>query len=124
MGVKHKTALILLVATVLVWLVAMASVLERTRPRGPSLVAVFPPGTSETTVMSAVTRAEGRLVRGTWWPWAYVVDAESPTFVDDVRRQGVLWVLPGGPFRLAMTGGCGFPAYRWGEPPTTARSSP
>lgn len=115
----HRTALVLLVATLVVWAVVMMGVLERSRADGPMLVAVFPPGTSTTVVMGAVTRAGGRLVRETWWPWAFVAYGSHPTFQDRLRAEGALWVLPGPVFRLTMMGGCGFPVWRWTSTPSS-----
>ncbi len=104
----HRTALVLLATVLLVWIVLVGLVLERARPDGPSLVAVFQPGTTPPAVMAAVTRADGVLVRETWWPWAFVVHGDDPAFGERLRTQGAVFVLPGGPFRLTMLGGCGF----------------
>ncbi len=107
MAATHRTAMALLAAVLALWLVVMAATLARADLRGPIVIAVFPPGTATTRVMTTVGHTGGRLVRSTWWPWAFVVHAEGPV-VERIAAEGAAWLLPAAPFRFAMTGGCGF----------------
>jgi hypothetical protein len=107
MAEAHRTALALLAAVLGLWFLVMALALARADVRGPLVVAVFPLESSATAVMTTVTRAGGRLVRRTWWPSAFVVEADDAV-VAHLAAAGGVWLLPAEPFRVAMVGGCGF----------------
>lgn len=110
MGAPHRTALALLAAAIALWAAALVFTLTRAEPLGSDVVAVFAPTVDGRAILAAVARADGRLVRGTWWPGAVVVHGEDAALADRLRGVGAWAVLPAAPLRFAMAGGCGFTA--------------
>lgn len=107
-GGGHGVALAFGAAVLAAWLGAMALALgEAALPpeTDGTVLAVFPPGTSDDDAFAAVVRAGGEPVRRTWLGFAWVARAGEPGFVGRLQGEGVLAAygeLPVGP----QLGGC------------------
>ncbi len=106
----HLLAVAILGGAVLVWGLLLAGTLARAAAapeRAGTLVAVFPPGTTETEVLTRVARADGAVARGTWFGNVWHVNRERPGFAGDLEAAGAVMVLPMLPVDLFGMGGCG-----------------
>lgn len=106
----HLTAAAILGGAVLVWAVLIVGTLARAggaADRAGTLVAVFPRGVEEVEVLTRVARADGAVVRGTWFGNVWHVNRERPGFAGDLRAAGAVLVLPMLPVDLFGMGGCG-----------------
>lgn len=104
----HGFALLLGGAVAAVWLVAMALTLKDAQlpaEADGTVLAVFPPGSSDDVMFGAVVRAGGEPLRSTWIGFAWVARSTDPGFAGRLRSEGAKAVfgdLPVGP----VLGGC------------------
>jgi hypothetical protein len=107
----HLIAALVLGGAVLVWATLLLGTLARAGSapdRSGTLVAVFPRGVEEAEVLTRVARADGAVVRGTWFGNVWHVNRERPGFAGDLQAAGAVLVLPMLPVDLfGMGGGCG-----------------
>ncbi|HEX6012548.1 MAG TPA: hypothetical protein VFY87_12250 [Geminicoccaceae bacterium] len=121
-GRKSKVHLGVLAAGGLVvgaWAMALALTLGSAgaRPdRHGTLLAVFPRGVAEAEVLARVARADGAVVRGTWFGNVWQVHGERPGFSGRLLERGAVRVLPALPYDVFGVGGCSF-----GLPPVAGR---
>ncbi len=82
---------------------------EAARERG-RVTAIFRPGITPEAIMSAVARADGRLIRGTLLPFAVEVEetASGPGIAARLEAAGALLVVSELPTHLLAVGGCGY----------------
>ena len=107
----HLLASAILGGAVLVWAALFLGTLIRAEAapdRAGTLVAVFPRGVGEDEVLTRVARADGVVVRGTWFGNVWHVNRERPGFAADLRAAGAVFVVPMLPVDLFGMGGCGF----------------
>jgi hypothetical protein len=119
----HALTLALLGGILVLWaagLVATLAAAGASDQRSGALIAVFPRGTGESEVLARVARAEGAIVRGSWFANVWHVHGEQPNFARTLREQGALWVLPTLSLELLGAGGCGFGADLPARDPGTA----
>lgn len=104
----HGFALVLGGVVAAVWLGAMALTLgdaQLPAEADGTVLAVFPPGSSDEAMFSAVVRAGGEPLRSTWVGFAWVARGTEAGFAGRLRDQGARAVfgdLPVGP----VLGGC------------------
>lgn len=104
----HGFALALGGAVLAVWLGLMGvSLRQAALPEETDgmVLAVFPPGTPDGEAFSAMVRAGGEPVRGTWLGFAWVARGHETGFVGRLKAEGALAAfgeLPVGP----AIGGC------------------
>lgn len=106
----HLIALAILGGAALLWALLFVGTLVRAAAAPGSagtLVAVYPRGISETEVLTRVARADGAVVRGTWFGNVWHVNRERAGFAGDLRAAGAVVVLPMLPVDLFGMGGCG-----------------
>ena len=109
----HRLAAGLLAAVVLAWVGVVAlAVRDAALPpeaRG-SVVAVFPPTLSGAEVLATVARADGRPVRTTWLPNAWIVHGPAPGFAGRLEAAGAWGAFASVPFEPGggALGGCPF----------------
>lgn len=108
---SHRLALGLAAGIVVAWALALGLTLASAADRG-ALLAVFPRGTGEAEVLTRVARAEGAVVRGTWFGNVWHVYGDRAGFAQSLRAAGAAYVLPALPFDLFGMGGCGWDSPR------------
>lgn len=105
----HLLALGLFGLVTAAWLLAML-VTVRTAGQVPersgSLIAVFPRGIGEVEVMSRVARAEGVVMRATWFDNVWQVHGAQTGFAAGLHAQGAVLVLPLPGIEALGLGGC------------------
>ena len=103
----HRLAMVLGLAIVLAWLLAMfvvarAAALE---PRASGkMLAVFEPGTSEDIIFDSLLAAGGKPLRGTWLPFVWVVVGEEEGFAGRLREHGAIGAYGELPFAPSIAG--------------------
>ncbi|HEY0832272.1 MAG TPA: hypothetical protein VGE72_00060 [Azospirillum sp.] len=108
LGSGHGFALAFGGVIVAVWLALMAvSLNEAALPpeTDGTVLAVFPPGTTDEAAFTAMVRAGGEPVRPTWLGFAWVARGADAGFVGRLKSQGAVAAfgeLPVGP----ALGGC------------------
>lgn len=105
----HTLALWLLGGVMLFWCVGMAVALSQSRlPASDSgtVLAVFPLNYSAERALGAIIRADGLLVRDTWFDNVWVVHAGEPGFVGRLSREGAWGAFHVGSFSPVVVKGC------------------
>lgn len=72
------------------------------------VTAVFWPGTPPEAIMAAVARADGRLIRGTFLPFAVEVNGDRPGIAGRLEAEGALVVVAELPAHGLAVGGCSY----------------
>jgi len=107
LGSGHGFALAFGGVVVVVWLALMAmSLREAALPpeTDGTVLAVFPPGTSDEAAFTAVVRAGGEPVRSTWAGW--VARGTEAGFVGRLKSEGALASFGELPVVGPALGGC------------------
>lgn len=72
------------------------------------VTAVFQPGTPAAVMLAAVSRAEGRAIRGTLLPFALEVAGDRPGIAARLEAAGAMVVLAELPAHALAVGGCSY----------------
>ena len=105
----HALALWLLAGVMAFWCVGMAVALSQSRlPAAESgtVMVVFPPTYSEQQALGAIIRADGLLVRNSWFANVWVVHADRPGFVGRLSDAGAWGSFQVGSFQPVVIKGC------------------
>jgi hypothetical protein len=103
----HRLAMVLGLAIVLAWLLAMSVVVRAAalEPRATGkMLAVFEPGTSEDVIFGSLLAAGGKPLRGTWLPFVWVVVGEEEGFAGRLREHGAIGAYGELPFAPSIAG--------------------
>jgi hypothetical protein len=103
----HRLAMMLGLAIVLAWLLAMSVVVRAAalEPRATGkMLAVFEPGTSEDVIFGSLLAAGGKPLRGTWLPFVWVVVGEEEGFAGRLREHGAIGAYGELPFAPSIAG--------------------
>ena len=120
----HPLALGLLALVTAAWLLAMLLTVEaagQVDERNGALLAVFPRGISEVEVLTRVARADGVVMRGTWFGNVWQVYGGQADFAADLRAEGAVLVLPPVGAEALSLGGCGYGPIMSGAQPINRR---
>jgi hypothetical protein len=105
----HTLALWLLAGVMAFWLIGMGVVLRQARlPEATSgtVVVVFPPNYTTQRALSAIIRADGLLVRDSWFDSVWVVHGTRPDFVGALMREGAWGAYRATSFSPVVVKGC------------------
>ena len=89
----HRLALGLFAAVLTVWIAVMAVVMRQGAlpPEATgTMLAVFEPGTPEDQVFASITRANGRPVRASAFPFIWIVSSDEPGLAGNLIREGAI----------------------------------
>ena len=114
----HLLALGLLALITAGWLMTMLLTVRtagQVDERNGALLAIFPRGINEVEVLTRVARADGMVMRGTWFGNVWHVYGGQADFAADLRAQGAVLVLPPVAGEALSLGGCGYAP--WTSPP-------
>jgi hypothetical protein len=103
----HRLAVVLGLAILLVWLLAMSFVVRAAalEPRATGkMLAVFEPGTSEDIIFDSLLAAGGKPLRSTWLPFVWVVVGEEEGFAGRLREHGAIGAYGEMPFAPSVAG--------------------
>ena len=105
----HALALWLLAGVMLFWCVGMSVTLAQARLAAEetgTVVVVFPPSYAAERSLGAIIRADGLLVRDSWFENVWVVHGGQPGFVGALMREGAWGAYHVGSFRPVVVKGC------------------
>ena len=105
----HALALWLLLGVMAFWCVGMTVALSQSRlPASESgtVLVVFPPSYSAKSALGAIVRADGLLVRDSWFENVWVVHANKAGFVGRLNREGAWGAFHVGSFSPVVIKGC------------------
>jgi hypothetical protein len=104
---SHRTALSALALVVVVWLCAMAFLMNVAGGKagpGTPLLVLFPPGKPRLEVIHAISRSDGMILRDTALNSAWFVSSLAPGFQARLRAQGAIAVFADLPYFPVILG--------------------
>lgn len=105
----HSLALWLLAGVIVFWCIGMVAALHQSRlsaTESGTVVVVFPPSYTTQKALGAIIRADGLLVRDSWFANIWVVHANEPGFVGRLSREGAWGAFHAGSFEPVVIKGC------------------